>query len=173
MQNAGIAALGLNWRYLAFEVRPEDLRVFLAGAAVAGFIGLNLTVPHKILAAEMVDVVDEGAKKWGAVNTIVFEARDGAGAWRPLGQAEPEKDAPVRSRGYNTDADAIVRSLREDFAWGGFARGKRAAGGRGRGGAGGGAAAGAGRNRAPVAGEPDGGAAAGIEGGGFAGMPGV
>ena len=26
MQNAGLAALGLNWRYLAFEVRPEELR---------------------------------------------------------------------------------------------------------------------------------------------------
>ena len=32
MQNAGIAALGLNWRYLAFEVPPEDLRAGMEGA---------------------------------------------------------------------------------------------------------------------------------------------
>ena len=34
------------------------------------FIGLNLTVPHKLLAVDMVDVLDESAKSWGAVNTI-------------------------------------------------------------------------------------------------------
>ena len=33
MQNAGIAALGLNWRYLAFEVRPEELRAAIASVA--------------------------------------------------------------------------------------------------------------------------------------------
>ena len=32
MQNAGLAALGLNWRYLAFEVRPEELREAIVGA---------------------------------------------------------------------------------------------------------------------------------------------
>ena len=37
MQNAGIEALGLNWRYLAFEVRPTDLRQALMGAAAMGF----------------------------------------------------------------------------------------------------------------------------------------
>jgi shikimate 5-dehydrogenase len=46
MQNAGIAALGLNWRYLAFEVRPEELREAITGAKAMRFIGLNLTVPH-------------------------------------------------------------------------------------------------------------------------------
>ena len=62
MQNAGLAALGLNWRYLAFEVRPDDLRATIQGAQAMNFIGLNLTVPHKLLALNMVDAVDEGAK---------------------------------------------------------------------------------------------------------------
>jgi len=115
MQNAGIAALGLNWRYLAFEVRPEDLRRAIDGAKAMQFVGLNLTVPHKMLAMDLVDVLDESAKTWGAVNTIRFEGRDKSGAWLPLhhlGDTVPEK---IRTQGFNTDADAIVRSLREDL----------------------------------------------------------
>src|SRR5438093_6743149 len=50
MQNAGLAALSLNWRYLAFEVHPDDLRAALAGAQGMNFIGINLTLPHKLLA---------------------------------------------------------------------------------------------------------------------------
>src|SRR5262245_42870231 len=54
MQNAGIAALRLDWRYLAFDVRPDELEPAIAGAKAMRFIGLNLTVPHKLLAAPMV-----------------------------------------------------------------------------------------------------------------------
>ena len=61
MQNAGLAALGLNWRYLAFEVHPDHLRTAIDGAKALKFIGLNLTVPHKLLAVDMVDVVDDSA----------------------------------------------------------------------------------------------------------------
>jgi shikimate dehydrogenase len=114
MQNAGLAALGLNWRYLAFEVDPENLHAALLGAKAMNFVGLNLTVPHKLLAVDMVDVLDESAKGWGAVNTIVFEGRDDHGAWQPLREFA---DAPRNTRlhGFNTDADAITRSLREDL----------------------------------------------------------
>src|SRR5882757_9612313 len=76
MQNAGIEALGLNWRYLAFEVHPNHLAAAITGAKAMKYIGLNLTVPHKLLALGMVDVIDERAKMWGAVNTIVFETPD-------------------------------------------------------------------------------------------------
>lgn len=100
MQNAGIAALGLNWRYLACEVHPDNLREAIAGAKRMGFVGLNLTVPHKLLAMEMVDELDVSAKIWGAVNTIRFEA---------------DTQGNVLARGFNTDADAITRSLREDL----------------------------------------------------------
>src|SRR4029077_21265097 len=75
MQNAGIAALGLDWRYLAFEVSPNDLRAVIDGAKAMKFVGLNLTVPHKLIAMDMVDALDESAKTWGAVNTIRFEVR--------------------------------------------------------------------------------------------------
>jgi shikimate dehydrogenase len=100
MQNAGIASLGLNWRYLAFEVDPKNLREAILGAKQMGFVGVNLTVPHKLLALDMVDRLDSSGKNWGAVNTIRFESDANGG---------------VVSHGFNTDADAITRSLREDL----------------------------------------------------------
>jgi shikimate dehydrogenase len=95
MHNAAFAALGLDWRYLAFEVEPKNLRAAIEGAKAMNFAGINLTVPHKLLAVEMMDALDESVKKWGAVNTIRFD----------------EKGAV----GFNTDADAITQALREDL----------------------------------------------------------
>lgn len=95
MHNAAFAELGLNWRYLAFEVDPKNLRAAIEGARAMNFAGLNLTVPHKLLALDMVDELDVSAKTWGAVNTIKFENG--------------------RAFGFNTDADGLVVSLREDL----------------------------------------------------------
>ncbi len=115
MQNAGLAALGLNWRYLAFDVEPASLQEAIRGAAAMRFVGLNLTVPHKLLALDIVDVLDASAREWGAVNTIQFEGRAGTGDWQPVAQLDPGIITEVRSRGFNTDADAILRSIREDL----------------------------------------------------------
>lgn len=99
MHNAAFAKLGLNWRYLAFEVDPKNLRAAIEGARAMNFAGLNLTVPHKLLAVNMVDALDASAKKFGAVNTIKFEDHNGK----------------CHAIGFNTDADAIVTALREDL----------------------------------------------------------
>ena len=96
MHNAAFASLGLDWRYLAFEVDPKNLHAAIVGAKVMGFAGLNLTVPHKLLAVDLVDMLDESAKAWGAVNTIRFDVNGAIG--------------------FNTDADAIVTALREALA---------------------------------------------------------
>ncbi len=134
MQNAGLGELGLDWRYVACEVPPERLREALDGAGAMRFVGVNLTVPHKLLAVDMMDELDASARRWGAVNTVCFEGRDRDGAWRPLGQLEGGTISEVRRHGYNTDADAIVRALREDLGL--EARGARVlllgAGGAGR-----------------------------------------
>jgi shikimate dehydrogenase len=114
MQNAGIAALALNWRYLAFEVHPDNLRAALEGTKLMNFIGVNLTLPHKLLAVELMDVLDESAKTWGAVNTVRFEGQDASGNWLPLREFE-EAPRQIRSHGFNTDADAVIRALREDL----------------------------------------------------------
>jgi len=115
MQNAGIAASGLNWRYLAFEVRPEELRAAIVGAKTMQFLGLNLTVPHKLLAVDMVDALDESARTWGAVNTIRFEGRERSGHWSPLHQFTDTPPEKIRAHGFNTDADAIAKSVREEL----------------------------------------------------------
>ncbi len=133
-QNAGLAALGLNWRYLACAVHPDHLREAMLGAMRMKFIGLNLTVPHKLLAFEMIDALDASAQTWGAVNTVRFEAKDASGTWRPLADFPDDVPGELRSQGFNTDADAITRSLREDL--GVEVRGQRVlllgAGGAGR-----------------------------------------
>src|SRR5205085_4097248 len=105
---------GLDWRYLAFEVHPDDLRAGLEGAKAMRLVGINLTVPHKLLALNMVDLLDESARTWGAVNTIRFEALDDRGQWLPL---RDFNDIPrqIRSHGFNTDAEAISRALCEDL----------------------------------------------------------
>ncbi len=107
MHNAAFARVGLNWRYLAFEVDPRNLRAAIEGARAMDFAGLNLTVPHKLPAVEMVDELDESAKTFGAVNTIRFEVRS-------------EKDEGRRAKsiwtvGYNTDAEAVIMALRKDL----------------------------------------------------------
>jgi len=114
MQNAGLATLGLNWRYVAFEVDPANLKRAIEGVKVMQFIGINLTVPHKLMALEMLDVVDEQARVWGAVNTIRFEGRDAGGEWAPMREFK-ESPREIRSHGFNTDADAITRAVREDL----------------------------------------------------------
>jgi shikimate dehydrogenase len=100
MHNAAFAKLKLNWRYIAFEVELKHLQLAILGAKAMNFAGLNLTVPHKLLALEMVDQLDASAIKAGAVNTIKFEKNP---------------DGKTHAIGFNTDADAIVTSLREDL----------------------------------------------------------
>jgi shikimate dehydrogenase len=116
MHNAAFAALGLNWRYLAFEVDRKNLRAAIEGAKAMGFAGLNLTVPHKVPALEFVDALDVSAKTFGAVNTIRFERRNTAGAWLPLREPARAGEAlEIRAHGFNTDAVAIAHTLREDL----------------------------------------------------------
>lgn len=115
MQNAGIAALGLNWRYLAFDVHSDRLATAIAGAREMKFIGINLTIPHKLLALKMVDELDESAQKWKAVNTICFETKNKKGRWVSVATVPADEIHEIRSCGFNTDADAITRSLQEDL----------------------------------------------------------
>ncbi|HEV8542008.1 MAG TPA: shikimate dehydrogenase [Verrucomicrobiae bacterium] len=115
MHNAAMAEMGLNWRYLAFDVDPADLRAAIAGARQMKFIGLNLTVPHKLLAIDMMDELDPSAETYGAVNTVLFEGRTQSGDWAPLRSCDPGEVRETRSRGFNTDAFGITRSLREDL----------------------------------------------------------
>lgn len=101
MHNAALAEMARSnrdygaWRYFRFDIPPEELRAALPRLHAAGFHGLNLTVPHKVLALDLVQEVDDGAKKIGAVNTL----RRIAGGWR----------------GFNTDGYGLAAALQADL----------------------------------------------------------
>ena len=72
MQNAGFAALGLDWAYVPLPTPPERLGEALRGLVAAGFAGANVTIPHKKAVIALCDEVDEVAARAGSVNTIVI-----------------------------------------------------------------------------------------------------
>jgi shikimate dehydrogenase len=75
MQNAGFAALGLDWAYVPLPTPPEALAVAVRGLVALGLAGANVTIPHKQAVAELCDELDEVAARCGSVNTLVV--RDG------------------------------------------------------------------------------------------------
>jgi shikimate dehydrogenase len=115
IHNAAFAALEMNWAYLAFAVEPQNLRTALHGARDMGIVGINLTVPHKILALDCLDEIDAEAHKLGAVNTVAIEKG--------------------KLRGLNTDGYGFLKAIKEEFNL--SVKGKRVlvlgAGGAGRG----------------------------------------
>ena len=76
MHNAAIAELCKHspelarWRYFRFEIEPEQLVESLPLFHSKGFLGLNLTVPHKQIAFPALTQIDPAAKPIGAVNTL-------------------------------------------------------------------------------------------------------
>ncbi len=77
MHNAAFAALGMSdWLYDKVALPPDILRLGLRELADHGYIGVNVTVPHKEAALALVRP-DEIAKRVGAVNTIDFRNRRG------------------------------------------------------------------------------------------------
>lgn len=87
------AAMGLDWRYLTLEVRPEDLAAAVAGARAFGFQGFNCTIPHKVEVIPYLDGLGDSARLMGAVNCVVN--RDG------------------KLIGENTDGKGFVSSFKE------------------------------------------------------------
>jgi len=96
MHNAAYRHLKMNWCYLACQVNPANLDAALRGIREMNFVGVNLTVPHKIFALALVDEVDPVAHRLGAVNTVVVT---------------PNK----KLMGYNTDGYGLVQALKDDF----------------------------------------------------------
>jgi shikimate dehydrogenase len=96
MQNAALEKSKLEMRYARFEISPEELQGALELLPRLDFVGVNLTVPHKIPALALVDEVDENARKIGAINTIKLDGGKG--------------------RGFNTDGRGFSRAIREEFS---------------------------------------------------------
>lgn len=99
MHNAALAELArtdrrfANWRYFRFEIHPDDLPRALELAHARGFHGINLTVPHKVIAVAHVREIDPSARPVGAVNTLLRTA----GNWQ----------------GFNTDGYGLNTAVHE------------------------------------------------------------
>ena len=119
-----------------------------------GFAGLNLTVPHKLLAVDMVDALDESAKIWGAVNTIRFDG--GAGILPANLDHTGKMPVPLKTRavGFNTDAERSVTGAARRFGDGAAWR-EGSAARRGRGRADGGVETCVGKHRGTFSRQPD------------------
>jgi shikimate dehydrogenase len=75
MQNAGFAAVGLDWAYVPLPTPPELLPDAVRGLRAMGFAGANVTIPHKQAVIELCDELDDIARAAGSVNTLVFDDR--------------------------------------------------------------------------------------------------
>lgn len=89
--NSIFQKLSLNRTYLPFEVRETQLENAVTAARTLGFDGFNVTMPHKTRILDLVDRLDDVAKKGGTVNTVAKVGRDlvgystdGEGAFRAI-----------------------------------------------------------------------------------------
>jgi shikimate dehydrogenase len=73
MHNAAFQALGLVGRYDALPTPPERLAERVAGLRVAGYRGVNVTIPHKQTVMLLLDELSPAAQAIGAVNTIIVD----------------------------------------------------------------------------------------------------
>ena len=71
MQNAAIKEMNLNFCYLAFPCKNEELSIVLDSMRVIECQGLNITIPHKNSVAKLCDELTPLAKSVGAVNTLL------------------------------------------------------------------------------------------------------
>lgn len=72
MQNAGFAAVELDWVYVPLPTPPELLADAVRGLRATGFAGANVTIPHKQAVIALCDELDDVAEAAGSVNTLVF-----------------------------------------------------------------------------------------------------
>jgi len=101
MHNAAIARLRQresrfhDWAYYRFDVPPEEFAESVPRFFEHNFLGLNLTIPHKVQAMDLIKGVSPDAERMGAVNTLV---------WNEFGYD-----------GFNTDGYGLKKGLLEDL----------------------------------------------------------
>jgi shikimate dehydrogenase len=96
IQNAALEACKIEMQYARFQITADELEEAVKLIRTLDFVGVNLTVPHKIATCAFVDEIDENARRIGAINTIKIEK--------------------AKLRGYNTDGRGFARAIRQEFA---------------------------------------------------------
>ncbi len=95
MHNPALQACGIDGQYIRVQVPVGHVAEAFRQFAACGFLGVNITIPHKFEALDAVDVLDPLARQLGAVNTLAI--RDG------------------KLHGYNSDGPGFFRSVKEAF----------------------------------------------------------
>ena len=93
LHNAAFAACGLDMAYVPLPVSSDRVSEAVVGLLALGFVGANVTIPHKTAVIPLLDEIDGEARLAGAANTIVV--REG------------------RLAGYNTDVQGFAHALHE------------------------------------------------------------
>lgn len=95
MHNAALEKCQIPARYTRLHIRPEELADAFRLLPSQGFLGVNVTIPHKAAALSLMDRVDDHARRIGVVNTVVVEGNELVG--------------------FNTDGPGLVRAVRAEF----------------------------------------------------------
>jgi shikimate dehydrogenase len=125
MHNAAATALGLDVVYVPLPVRPENVATAVSALITLGFLGANVTVPHKQAIIPYLDEVEPGAKAIGAVNTIVIQQLTvnreqltvngeplAANALQsPISNLQSPSPPPPTTVGHNTDWSGFLADL--------------------------------------------------------------
>lgn len=117
-----LRTFGIPGFYIPMEVASENLAEVLRALPKAGFVGVNVTVPHKVAVLELADLVTDRATLIGAANTLIFrkdgkihaDNTDGYGFIENLRQNAPEWNpaaGPAAVLGAGGAARAVIASL--------------------------------------------------------------
>ena len=115
---------GLKGFYIPMDVAQADLAQVLRTLPLMGFVGLNVTIPHKETVLALADIVTDRAALIGAANTLIFrkdgsihaDNTDGAGFIANLRQNAPHwqpQAGPAAVFGAGGAARAVIAALIE------------------------------------------------------------
>ncbi len=127
LQNYWLKTYGISGFYVPMEVASANLRDVLNTLPKMGFVGTNVTLPHKEAVLELADEVSDRAAAIGAANTLTFQPdgrihadnTDGFGFIENLRQGAPRwqaQTAPALLLGAGGAARAVLAALLEDGA---------------------------------------------------------
>ena len=115
---------GIKGHYIPMDVAPQELAAAVEMLPILGFVGINVTIPHKETILKLADVVTDRAALIGAANTLIFrkdgkihaDNTDGAGFMANLRQHAPHwqpNAGPVALFGAGGAARAVIAALIE------------------------------------------------------------
>ncbi|MDM8165983.1 shikimate dehydrogenase [Roseovarius sp.] len=122
LHNHWLKVNGLPGFYVPMDVKTDDLETVLRSLPKMGFVGANITIPHKEKVLEIADQITDRATLIGAANTLIFlqdgkihaDNTDGYGFISNIRQNAPDWDpaaGPAAILGAGGAARAVVTSL--------------------------------------------------------------